>query len=70
MLQVGGERDLTLESCGAYLAREFRWQDLDDHLPVERPLRGEEKTGSSPHRVGAPRFNVVGITEYRLDALR
>ena len=68
MLQVGGEGDLALESCGAHLARQLRRQDLDDHLPIERPLRGEEEAA---HPAGGQlSLDAVGITKYRLDALQ
>src|SRR5450759_5018224 len=42
MLKLRGELDLAAEPFTIHAGGQFRWQDLDDHLSIQRTLGGDE----------------------------
>jgi hypothetical protein len=67
VLEVRGQRDLALESCGADLARVLGRQQLDHDLTVERPLDRQKEPAHATRRELA--LDPVGIAERRLQPI-
>ncbi|MEP6509800.1 MAG: hypothetical protein ABJC63_16355 [Gemmatimonadales bacterium] len=61
MLELGRRRDLELESLDTQVAS-FAWQHLDNDLPIEGELRGNE---DARHAAAELALNRVCVTELR-----
>ncbi len=65
VLQLCGKRDFALEPVYGQLPRHLGGQDLDDDLPAERALRGDEDAG---HAAAAElALDGVGVTHGLLE---